>query len=169
MPSVQQKRPLKKRTAEPPSKESLRAWLNLIKCSKRVEQEMSDRFRENFNSSLSRFDVLAHLDLAGDQGISTTVLAGKLLASKGNITRLLDRMEQDGMIVRKPTPADRRVSKVFLTKKGAELFSEMAPRHQLWSHEIFSVLSPVEKKQLVKTLKSIREIVDRFPHPPAED
>ena len=64
------------------SKNSLRLWLHLIKSAKLLEQEMADRFRENYDSSFTRFDVLAHLSQAGKTGLSTSILAANLLASK---------------------------------------------------------------------------------------
>ena len=143
--------------SESGSKRSLRAWLYLLKCSKKLDQIMSDRLRRHYNSSLSRFDVLAHLDLAGKEGLSVSVLAGKLLASKGNITRLLDRMEQDGLIIRHQHTADKRVHNIRLTGKGAELFNRMAPDHENWTHEILSVLDPREQAELVRLLKTVRE------------
>ena len=138
------------------SKRSLRAWLYLIKCSKKLDQIMSARFRHHYQSSLSRFDVMAHLDLAGEEGLSTSALAGKLLASKGNITRLLDRMGQDGLIIRHQHSTDRRVHNICLSKKGAEMFSEMAPDHERWIHEILSVLDSREQAELVRLLKTVR-------------
>ena len=139
------------------SKHSLRAWLYLLKCSKKLDQIMSDRLRQHYNSSLSRFDVLAHLDLAGKDGLSISVLAGKLLASKGNITRLLDRMEQDGLIIRHQHTTDKRIHKICLTETGTELFTRMAPDHESWTHEILSVLNPGEQAELVRLLKTVRE------------
>ena len=56
-------------------------------------KEMSSRLRIGYQSTMSRFDILALLYLAGAVGRSTTELANRLLASMGNITRLLDRME----------------------------------------------------------------------------
>ena len=143
--------------ADSDPKKSLRAWLFLLKCAKRLEQEMADRFREQFSSSLSRFDVLAHLDLAGEEGLSTSQLAKRLLASKGNITRLLDRMEDDGLVTRRQHASDRRVSRVVLSAKGARLFNSMAPAHEAWSHEILSVLPPAERDQLIQLLRAVRD------------
>ena len=121
---------------------------------------MSDRFRENFGSSLSRFDVLAHLDRAGKDGLTTTQLASRLLASKGNITRLLDRMAQDGLILRESNKEDRRVSNIRLSKNGADLFTRVAPEHETWSHEIFETLSAEEQDHLIQLLKAIKKKLD---------
>lgn len=142
------------------TKKSLRAWLYLMKCAKGMEQEMSDRFRESYNSSFSRFDVMAHLHHAGEKGISTSQLGGRLLASKGNITRLLDRMEKDGLVSRQTSSRDRRISNVSLSKKGVELFSQMAKEHEAWSHELFDVFSEEEKDLLVKLLKTVKSSMD---------
>jgi MarR family 2-MHQ and catechol resistance regulon transcriptional repressor len=139
------------------TKISLRVWLYMLKCVKHLEQNMSGRFRSHFSSSLSRFDVLAHLDRAGPGGLSTSQLASRLLASRGNITRLLDRMEDDGLVCRGPQVSDRRISNVRLSPAGAELFRRMAPEHEVWSHEALGGLSSVEKEQLVSLLRRIRE------------
>lgn len=137
------------------SKNSLRAWLFLLKCAKRLEQEMSARFREQFQSSLPRFDVLAHLDMVGDKGLSTSQLAKRLLASQGNITRLLDRMAQDGLIDRRGDATDRRVSKIRLSAKGAELFARMAPAHEKWSHELMHNTGIKDRDNLVALLRHL--------------
>lgn len=143
--------------ADSESKNSLRLWLHLVKCTKLLEQEMSGRFRENYDSSFSRFDVLAHLSQAGKEGLNTSILAAQLLASKGNITRLLDRMRQDGLLERKLSPEDRRVSKIYLTAEGEELFARMAADHEEWAHELFTSISPSEKDELLRLLKELRE------------
>ncbi|MFQ5660751.1 MAG: MarR family winged helix-turn-helix transcriptional regulator [Gammaproteobacteria bacterium] len=144
------------------SKQSLRAWLYLLQCTKRLEQKMSNRFRRNNNTSLSRFDVLANLDHAGGNELSTSQLADRLLSSKGNITRLLDRMEKDALIVRKASLEDRRVSTICLSKKGAELFSRMAREHEIWAHEILGILSASEVAQLINILKTIKGKLSRW-------
>jgi DNA-binding MarR family transcriptional regulator len=142
--------------SESESKNSLRLWLHLIQCTKLLEQEMSDRFRENHDSSFSRFDVLAHLFQAGKSGVSTSILAANLLASKGNITRLLDRMEQDGLVERKMSSEDRRVSIIFLSSEGQVLFEQMTTDHESWAHELFATTSNEEKNELLRLLKQIR-------------
>jgi DNA-binding MarR family transcriptional regulator len=139
------------------SKNSLRAWIFLLKCAKKLEQEISDRFREEFQSSLSRFDVMAHLDLAGEAGLSTSQLAARLLASKGNITRLLDRMAQDGLIERRGDDGDRRISKIRLSSKGAVLFGQMAPAHERWSHEILGTTGKADRDSLVSLLRRLHD------------
>jgi DNA-binding MarR family transcriptional regulator len=141
------------------SKKSLRAWLQLLKCAKHVEQEISGRFRASHGNSLARFDVLAHLYQAPGNALSTTELAARLFASRGNITRLLDRMESDGLIQRRGNSADRRVSDIHLSRKGRALFAAMAADHEQWADEVFAVLSEGEKDTLVDLLVRVRRRV----------
>ena len=123
---------------------------------------MAERFRRQFNSSLSRFDVLAHLDLSGAAGMSTSQLASRMLASKGNITRLLDRMERDGLIRRRRHERDRRVSHVHLADKGKTLFAKMAPQHERWTHAILNVLSRDEKDELARLLRIVKHRLEHM-------
>ncbi|GAA6152074.1 MarR family winged helix-turn-helix transcriptional regulator [Pseudoteredinibacter isoporae] len=138
------------------SKNALRAWLQLLKCSKRMEQMTNSHLDKTFKSSLTRFDVLANLDAMDGETVSTTKLAKSLLASKGNITRLLDRMEEDQLITRKPNREDRRISDVFLADKGREEFQRMVNDHENWVDHVFSVLSNDEEKMLIETLGKLR-------------
>ncbi len=142
-------------------KRSLRAWLHLVKCAKRIEQEMTARFRSSYSSSMSRFDVLAHLYQVQGEPLSTTELAGRLLASRGNITRLLDRMEEDGLIQRRPNGQDRRISDVYLSRKGRQIFSDMALEHEHWADEMFGVLSDAEKDTLIGLLLRVRQRLEQ--------
>lgn len=142
------------------SKNALRAWLQLTKCAKRIEGRVNSRFISEYNSSLSRFDVLANLERMPGHAASTTQLARMLLASKGNISRLLDRMEEDQLIYRKPNASDRRVSDVHLAEKGAERFARMAEDHENWTDEIFAALSNDEVKSLVELMEKLRNRLD---------
>ncbi|MFM7786431.1 MAG: MarR family winged helix-turn-helix transcriptional regulator, partial [Gammaproteobacteria bacterium] len=110
-------------------KDALRGELQLMKCAKRLEQFSTGRFRDAHGSSLSRFDVLANLSRGGGS-LPTSALAAGLIASQGNITRLLDRMEADGLIERGAHERDRRISVVRLTAAGEAAFEGMAADHE---------------------------------------
>ena len=100
------------------SKQALRAWVQLLKTAKRIESEVAGHFANEHNTSLSRFDVLANLERSPGHATGTSQLSKMLLASRGNITRLLDRMENDALIRREPHPGDRRISDVRMTDAG---------------------------------------------------
>ena len=93
--------------------------------------------------------------------MSTTMLAGQLIASKGNITRLLDRMADDNLIKRHANQDDRRVSDVMLTDLGKQRFEQMAADHALWMDAVFQDLAEDEATMLSKLLGRVRDGIDR--------
>jgi DNA-binding MarR family transcriptional regulator len=138
------------------SKNALRAWIQLTKCAKRIEAHVNRRFAEAHGTSLSRFDVLANLERCAGHAASTTELSRLLLASQGNITRLLDRMEEDRLVRRRPSPRDKRVSEVQMTRAGEALFERLARDHEAWTDGTFGELTNEELKQLTVLLGKLR-------------
>ncbi len=156
----------KRTPAQALSKDALRGELQLLKCAKRLEQFSTGRFRDAHGSSLSRFDVLANLARSPGGSLPTSALAAALIASQGNITRLLDRMEGDGLITRGGHETDRRVNVVTLTEAGRRAFRDMADDHEHWMGEIFDVLAETETRQLIRLLSKIRARIDTLDEEP---
>ncbi|MDX1605946.1 MAG: MarR family transcriptional regulator, partial [Candidatus Competibacterales bacterium] len=140
--------------------QALRAWLQLLKCAKRIEQRMNLHFQLEYRSSLSRFDVLAQLARVSPAPLSTGELAERLLASRGNISRLLDRMAVDGLIRRLADEGDRRIVMVYLTRRGDRLFRRMAADHRRWTRELFDSFGEHELHTLNRLLHRLREQAD---------
>jgi DNA-binding MarR family transcriptional regulator len=138
------------------AKNALRAWIQLTKCAKRIEAHVNRRFAETHGTSLARFDVLANLERCAGHAASTTELSRMLLASQGNITRLLDRMEDDRLVRRRPSASDGRVSEVQMTRAGEALFARLAADHESWTDGMFAGLRNDELKQLQHLLGKLR-------------
>ncbi len=138
------------------SKNALRAWIRLTKVAKRIESHVNRRFAESHDTSLARFDVLANLERCEDHAAGATELSRLLLASQGNITRLLDRMEQDKLVRRRAGTRDRRVSEVQMTRAGETLFTRLAADHETWTDAMFGELDNGELKQLTALLGKLR-------------
>ena len=145
-----------KRAPDTRPKNALRAWIRLTKVAKRIESHVNRRFAEAHGTSLSRFDVLANLARCEGRAAGATELSRMLLASQGNITRLLDRMEQDRLVRRRPDPRDRRVSQVQMTRAGEALFARLAKDHEGWTASVFGSLDNAELKQLIGLLGKLR-------------
>lgn len=150
-----------RRAPDTRSKNALRAWIRLTKVAKRIEGHVNRRFAEAHGTSLSRFDVLANLDRCEGRAAGATELSRMLLASQGNITRLLDRMEQDRLVRRRPSPADGRVSQVQMTAAGAALFARLARDHEAWTESAFRDLDDAELKQLTELLRRVQPSAQR--------
>jgi DNA-binding MarR family transcriptional regulator len=57
------------------------------------------------------------------------LLAGSVLLSKSGLTRLIDRMEAEGLVERCSCPGDRRGYYAVLTPRGEQVFTDAAPVH----------------------------------------
>ncbi len=142
--------------ALPDEKQALRFWLKLLSCSVIVEKTVRQKLAKTFDTTLPRFDVLAALDRF-PEGMTLGELSGHLLVSNGNITGLINRLVEDGMVIRTINPRDRRAQKVRLSRKGEGIFAEMAVAHEEWIETLFHEFDGDEREQaqvLLSQLKS---------------
>lgn len=147
------------RLAEQGSKQRLRLWLRLLAVTRKIEAELRDRMRTEFDSTLPRFDVLAALS-RHEQGLRMSALSGVLRVSNGNVTGIVDRLAEDGLVVRVPVAGDRRAMLVRLTAKGAEVFARQAAEHEMWIDNMLAELSPDEARTYAARLRTLAQKLD---------
>jgi len=136
--------------------EAVRLWIEISRCSGMLQRHMDGQLRKKHHQSMSRFDVLSQLERAEGKRLSTKVLAGQLLASSGNITRLLDRMINDGLLTRQANAQDRRSVDIAMTEKGLQCFYEMARDHAAWTTKALDDLSLARMRELKDLLQETR-------------
>ncbi|HTP84936.1 MAG TPA: MarR family transcriptional regulator [Alphaproteobacteria bacterium] len=136
----------------------LRVWLRLLTCANLIEQRVRAGLREEFDVTLPRFDVLAQLDRA-PEGLSMGELSDRLMVSNGNVTGLVDRLVDEGLVLRVPSPQDRRQSRVTLAPAGKRSFDAMTPQHERWIDDLFAGLSRPEMAQLLELLAKLKRSV----------
>ena len=136
----------------------LRAWLRLLTCSTLIESEVRRRLREEFDSTLPRFDLMAQLERARD-GMVLGEVSKRMMVSPGNITVLVERLVESGHISRTTSPVDRRVQIIALTPFGRAEFEKMANRHGDWLAEMFKGLSHDDGETLIMELGKLKQSV----------
>jgi DNA-binding MarR family transcriptional regulator len=159
---MQQTAPLDAETkvAERPAdhESELRLWLRLLTCTTLIEGEIRRRLRETFDMTLPRFDLLAQLDKAPN-GMTLGELSQRMMVSNGNVTGLVERLQSQGLIERRPAPNDRRAQLVSLTPEGRKTFRAMARTHEGWIAAIFGDLTPGETETLMQLLSRTKTSV----------
>ncbi len=100
------------------------------------------------------FAVLQRLDPA--QGQRLTDIGAELLCVKSTITRLVDRLEADGLVLRTPDPDDRRAQRLLLTARGQTIRDEAARLHHEAVERRLGWLDPDEQRQLSALLEKLR-------------
>lgn len=123
--------------AEPDAKIRLRLWLRLLKASRSIEAVIRENLRTEFATTLPRFDVMSALSRY-EKGLKMSALSGVLKVSNGNVTGIVDRLVQDGLVLRVPVAGDRRAHLARLTKKGSEDFAIQAAAHERWINNLLS-------------------------------
>ena len=134
--------------------ESLKLWIELKRSSNSFSSEMDEKFRVYYGQNLSRFDVLSQLSRRDHLTVSE--LASKLIASKGNITGLLNRMSKDGLIKKANNKSDKRSFNISLTLQGNTLFMQMAKSHAQWTESFFNSQSINDMKLITNLLSEVR-------------
>ena len=125
-------------------KPELRLWLRLLTCANLVEGEIRRRLRQEFSTTLPRFDLLAQLDHTSG-GLTLTELSNRMMVSNGNLTGLVDRLVGNNLVERLPDPDDGRSTRVALTDLGKKHFDAMTPAHETW---INGMLEGLDKDEI---------------------
>ncbi len=139
------------------SKQKLRLWLQMLKATKHVENEVRANLRRDFATTLPRFDVLAILYKSGE-GLKMSELSSQLMVSNGNVTGIVDRLVADRLIERVAIKGDRRATLVRLTDRGRQQFGHMAQEHEGWIATLFQDLDAREMDAASALLAQIREL-----------
>src|SRR5258708_30174113 len=95
-------------------KDELRLWLRLFACKEVIESEVRRRLRDSFNVTLPRFDLMAQLDRA-PKGMTLGELSQRMMMSNGNVTGLVHRLVEQGLIDRRPSAKGRPAPILSLT------------------------------------------------------
>ena len=119
------------------NKQEVRLWLRMLSTTKLVSQEIRRRLRTEFGATLPQFDLLAQLDREPD-GLRLGEISKRTMVTNGNITGLVARLEEDGLIVTETLGDDRRVTVARLTEDGRRTFARMARVHETWLHEMMA-------------------------------
>lgn len=136
------------------SKRRLKAWIRLLGVTRSVEAELREFLRLRHATTLPRFDVMAALWRRRD-GVTMSELSRMLLVSNGNATAVVDRLEKDGFVRRRPSETDRRTVFVALTEEGLRSFEAMAGDHEMEVDRLLADLSEADLEALTTIFRRI--------------
>lgn len=112
------------------------AMLNLMVASDYVRQRV-DKVCADYGITHGQYNVLRILRGVYPDGHPRCEIASRMLERAPDVTRLVDRLEQEGLVERDRSAEDRRLSITRITKKGLALLDEMEP-HLKEMHKHFS-------------------------------
>ncbi len=143
-----------KSIAEPMTPE--RIYFRFIRLHQRVFSEMGQTLKPT-GLSIPQFDVLS--TLTEQQGLSQSDLAARLYVTKGNVSGLIDRLVEAGLVERRSAPGDRRSNAVFLTPEGRQAAEEGIRLQRAFVAETLGKIDPANLKLLDGILTQWRDAV----------
>jgi MarR family 2-MHQ and catechol resistance regulon transcriptional repressor len=107
------------------------------------------------------FEVLLRLARSPGRRLRMTDLAAQTSLSTSGVTRVVDRMDRDGLVRREACPSDRRSSYAVITEAGLARLDEVLPGHlQLVQQWFIGQLSPKQLDGMLESLRAIRDAVN---------
>jgi DNA-binding MarR family transcriptional regulator len=126
-------------TSEPPAKEPaatprasdwrIGAWRSFLRAHAGVVRELERELLAETGMPLGWYDVLLQLAEAPARRLRMADLADRVLLSRSGLTRLIDRLQAEGLVRREPSPDDARGTFTVLTDDGMKRLRAAAPVH----------------------------------------
>jgi len=126
----------------------------------RTADQLNGRFSDMLKPhglSPTQFNALRILRGAGDGGRTCSEIAERMINRDPDITRLLDRLEHRGLVVRSREGRDRRVIITRITQAGLELLRGLDGPIEEFNRKQLGHLSEQQLRALVKLLEAVRE------------
>jgi DNA-binding MarR family transcriptional regulator len=121
-----------------------------------VVNRAAERVIEPAGLSLAQYNALRIIRGAGTGGIATLSIRERMIDEGTTITRLLDKLENAGLIRRERTVPDRRQVMCYVTDAGRALLDDLDPRVNAMDEEAVSALSGEQLEQLIELLDILR-------------
>jgi DNA-binding MarR family transcriptional regulator len=107
----------------------LEAWRGLLKVHACVMKTLDAELEAAHGLPLTSYEVLIHLAEASDRRMRMCDLANRVHLSRSGMSRLVDRLERDGLIKRAACDADARGAFAVITQRGLDLLEAARPTH----------------------------------------
>ena len=144
----------------------LGAWRGFLRVHSALVRELDTELDAAHDLPLSSYDVLIYLQSAPEKRLRMAELADSVLLSRSGVTRLVDRLEREGLIVRDTCTSDGRGCFAVLTDDGEQLLARARPTHLAGVRERFlSHFSEEELEVLARFWERVRpgaaDLIDR--------
>jgi MarR family transcriptional regulator for hemolysin len=121
----------------------------------RLLKTYADQRARQFGISRAQWTVLMRLDRF--EGLKQSELAEVLDLQPISLTRLLDRLAENGLIERRPDPHDRRANRLYLTPAARPLLEQLAKLGVAMMEELLETIDEPARERLLRDLDAIKD------------
>jgi DNA-binding MarR family transcriptional regulator len=132
---------------------------HLLRDVVRTHQVLMAGFSRRAGMPSSRFAVMRLL-VNAERDVGTMDLARQLGVNAAAVTRQIQVMESEGLILRRPDPTDKRRHRLLLSQKGLSLFAQIHDRTHALETQLLAVISAKEMAAACQTLAKLRAFVE---------
>jgi DNA-binding MarR family transcriptional regulator len=136
---------------------AIRAWSRLLRAYASTTRLLSSELQETHGLTLNDYEALLVLSRAEDGRLKRVDLARSLMLTPSGITRLLEGLENAGLVERASCPTDLRVTYAQLTGAGRERLEAASNRH------VASIRTLFEEHFARDEIDAIAEILGKLP------
>ena len=139
-------------------RDELAAWRGMLRVHSDMTRVLDAELTHRHGLPLTSYEVLLFLADSPDGRMRMAELADSVLLSRSGLTRLVDRLERDGLLEREQCEEDARGYFAAITDRGRALFTEARRTHLAGVRERF--LSRFSRDDL----RTLGELWERVPH-----
>jgi MarR family transcriptional regulator for hemolysin len=121
---------------------------------------MLDERLKDLGVTQARWSTMVYLEKGGE-GLTQRELASLMAIENPTLVRLLDSLEQQGLIERRPCPHDRRARRLHLTSAGRAFMDDLSERAEVLREEMLEGISDKEIECTVKVFHKILENAEK--------
>jgi DNA-binding MarR family transcriptional regulator len=139
------------------------AVLGLMRTSRAIEESWLLYLKRTEGISISHYNILRILRGARPDGVKSSDIADRMIYRDPDVTRLVDRMVEQGLVRRDRDSDDRRVVLVSITEAGLALLERLDGPVERYLSAVMAGLSPQKLRELCVLLDQVRAGILPFP------
>jgi DNA-binding MarR family transcriptional regulator len=138
------------------AQEEMRTWLSYVATSTLLESALDRQLQRDSGMPHAYYQILAILSGVEDRTLRMSDLAAMTQSSQSRLSHAVNRLENNGWVVRAQCPDDRRGTLATLTEQGRKVLEEAAPGHvRTVRQHLFDRLSCEQVRQLGEILATV--------------
>jgi len=145
------------------NKDNIQEIINVLRIAQNAIHSRFHRTLEPYQLTVAQYKVLQHLFWHYPNGLGIKELSQHLGLAKSTVSGIVDRIERDGWVKRKPYPQDARKILIKLTQKGVDIFERIPKDEESFWCDTIGRLSEDERKTLLQLLKRLEEVMEKPP------
>ena len=111
---------------------------------------------DSYGLTFTQYSALLVLSNSEHSGLSCSEIGDSMLSRFSDITRLMDRLQNKGYVIRTRDKKDRRTVRTKISDKGSSLIRKLEKPVKQWERKTLDTLNQDQKKTLLELVKRIR-------------